>query len=53
MAVYNVNCYNTEHKHYQHIISSLPGLFTNLHVIIILKSDHPLVDGKSSADNSQ
>lgn len=53
MALYNVNCYNTEHKHYRHIISSLPGLSTNLHVIIILKTDRPLADGKSAVDNSQ
>lgn len=53
MAPYNVNCYNTEHKHYRHIISSLPGLSTNLHVIIILRLITSLADGKSAVDNSQ
>lgn len=52
MTPYDVGCYNTERRYYHRIISSLPGLSTNLHAIVILKTAHPSADGKSSVTNS-
>lgn len=52
MALYNVGFYNSKHKYCHRVISSFPGLSTDLHFIIILKTSHPSVDGKSSENNS-
>lgn len=42
MTPYDVGCYNTERRYYHRIISSLPGLSTNLHAIVILKTAPPI-----------